>query len=340
MRLLFTFIACVAVFLPSLVRGQVNSLSGNVYNAAFGPDGKVYVSTSFVAADNQTYQGNVRLNSSGGIDNTYTPDTSNPAYSIGFFNDGSYLANGVAGIQKYTAGGILVDAYPSLAGARTLTFTSDGSSFYTGTGKYSANGSLIFSYASSFEVLTMAIQTDGKILLGGASGQLIRLNSTGTLDSSFSAPSSIAGGNVHGLSIQSDGKIVVSGASFASAPNLFRLDSTGAVDLSFSSTLTSYGPVFSMVDGRTLVSDGNNGTSIGFDASGRIVTAGTLSLVSASGTVLVGQLILDPTFNQTNGVSVYQAIPEPATIALIAGAATLVFATVRSRVTDRPKPAR
>jgi uncharacterized delta-60 repeat protein len=277
----------------------------------------------------------VRLTSTGAIDNSYTPDTSNPAFSIGFFNDGSYLTNGGAGIQKYTSGGILVDAYPAVAGARTLTFSSDGASFFTGSGKYSANGSLLFSYASSFEVLAMALQSDGKILLGGASGQLIRLNSNGTLDSSFSAPSSIAGGNVHGLSVQSDGKIVVSGASFASAPNLFRLESNGALDAGFSSTLTSYGPVFSMVNGTTLVSDGNNGTSISFDASGRIVTAGSLTLVSASGTILSGQLVLDSTFNQTNGVSVYLAIPEPATIVLISGCAVFLFAAIHRRKRDK-----
>jgi uncharacterized delta-60 repeat protein len=320
-------VGCLFALLPA--RAQVVTLNGNVYNATFGPDNKVYASMSFVAQNTNTYQGNVRLNANGSIDNTFTFDTSNPAYAVGFFNDGSFLVNGVAGIQKYTASGVLNESYPVVAGARTLTVSSDGASFYTGTGKYAANGSLLFSYATSFEALSMAIQTDGKILLGGDSGHLVRLNANGTLDNTFSAPSSITGGNVHGLSVQSDGKIVVAGAGFSTAPNVFRLNANGTVDSSFASSASVYGPVYSLVNGWTLVSDGNNGTKISFDGSGRIVTAGSLTLLGATGALLAGVLTKDSGFDQSNGISVYLAIPEPGTYALIGGLAAFVAVVLR-----------
>jgi uncharacterized delta-60 repeat protein len=311
------------------VGGQVVSLSGNVFNATFGPDNKVYVSTSFVGADSLTHQGNVRLNANGSIDHTFTSDTSNPGYAFGFFSDGSFLVNGVAGIQKYTSAGVLNEAYPVVAGARTLTVSSDGSSYYTGSGKYAANGSLLFSYATSFEALAMAIQSDGKILLGGDSGHLVRLNANGTMDNTFTAPGSVTGGNVHGLSVQSDGKIVVAGAGFSTAPNVFRLNPDGTVDSSFSSSVSAYGPLYSLVNGWTLVSDGSNGTSVSFDSSGRIVTASSLTLLGATGEQLSGVLAFDAGFDQSNGLAVYLAIPEPATVALFGGLAALLAVGLR-----------
>ncbi len=66
-------------------------------------------------------------------------------------------------------------------------------------------------------VYTTAIQADGKLLVGGAfsmiGGQtknnLVRLNTDGTVDTTFAADTN---GDVYSIIIQSDGQILVGGA--------------------------------------------------------------------------------------------------------------------------------
>ena len=107
---------------------------------------------------------------------------------------------------------------------------------------------------SSLFVYTTALQTDGKILIGGnfsswnssSARHLVRLNSDGTLDTSFSSNIGTGGGgfnSVSDLKIQSDGKIIACGSfsswNGTSANDIIRLNSNGTLDTVFSSNVGS-----------------------------------------------------------------------------------------------------
>lgn len=85
----------------------------------------------------------------------------------------------------------------------------------------------------------LALQPDGKILVGGdmgtADSHLVRLNSNGSLDSSFNPPALVKQ-NARAFLLLSSGDILVASSSFA--PNgLVRLNPDGSVDSAFSSTV-------------------------------------------------------------------------------------------------------
>jgi uncharacterized delta-60 repeat protein len=96
-------------------------------------------------------------------------------------------------------------------------------------------------------VLCVANQDDGKVLVGGFFDQYnngspltlsaVRLNTDGTLDSSFDPDPMEPAGTVYKIIVQSDGKIIFVGAGrFGWPPNSFgavRLNADGSLDASF-----------------------------------------------------------------------------------------------------------
>ena len=92
-------------------------------------------------------------------------------------------------------------------------------------------------------VRCMATQSDGKIIVGGdfttysgsAATYLVRLNTNGTLDATFTTPSLNQG--VYSVAIQADGNIIIGGGfttvSGVASPRLARLASNGARDATF-----------------------------------------------------------------------------------------------------------
>ena len=140
-----------------------------------------------------------------------------------------------------------------------------------------------FAYGSGFDgdVFSTAIQSDGKILVGGdfssyngtSANRIIRLNSDGSVDTSFVYGTGFDAG-VLSIDIQSDGKILFGGyfTDYDGTPvnNIIRLNSDGSVDTSF-----VYGTGFDNVvlsiaiqsDGKIVVVGGftsYNGTPVNF----------------------------------------------------------------------------
>lgn len=121
-----------------------------------------------------------------------------------------------------------------------------------GTGVVS--GSVASSYTPTTgdaSIYASAVQSNGKVIIGGnftnvnsaspARPRLARLNTDGTLDTSF-APSFSAGASVETIIIQPDGKILVGGTFTTIAggtrTNLARLNTDGTLDTSFTANCT------------------------------------------------------------------------------------------------------
>lgn len=173
-------------------------------------NGKILIGGRFSAYNGVTRQSIARLNSDGSLDSSFTS-----ALYAGLF--GQYTALYVSSICIQNDGKILVAGRFSdsnfVAGKCFARLNSDGSldtSFNTGSGPN--NDSYIHA---------MALQSDGKILIGGGfitsyngtnQPSIIRINSDGSLDASFSPGPNPNYPAIFAICIQSDSKILVGGA--------------------------------------------------------------------------------------------------------------------------------
>jgi uncharacterized delta-60 repeat protein len=126
-------------------------------------------------------------------------------------------------------------------------------------------------------VRCMATQSDGKIIVGGtftsysgsAGSYLVRLNTNGTKDTTFTTP---LNGEPYAIAIQSDGKIIIGGffttINSFSSPRLARLNSNGTRDSTFN------------------VGAGFNSTvtDLRIQSDGKIIVVGQFSSYSGSAT--------------------------------------------------------
>ena len=127
-----------------------------------------------------------------------------------------------------------------------------------------------FNIGTGFDGLLLKIktQTDGKIIaVGGftlyngvSSREIIRLNSDGTIDNTFSVGTGFNSSLVYDVEIQSDGKIIAGGVfteyNGTSSPRIARLNSNGTIDNGFSVGTGFNDVVFSLAiqsDGKVLV---------------------------------------------------------------------------------------
>ncbi|RYD92909.1 MAG: hypothetical protein EOP50_11980, partial [Sphingobacteriales bacterium] len=127
-------------------------------------------------------------------------------------------------------------------------------------------------------------QPDHKILVGGdftsydgqAVAKIVRLNTDGSLDPTFTA-ASVASGEVRVIALQSDGKVLVGGSFTAyagtAANRLVRLNADGSLDMSFLvGTGFAAGSIYSIIvepDGQIVVS-GTNTTYKGTTNTGAV----------------------------------------------------------------------
>ena len=187
-------------------------------------DGKIVVGGGFTGYNGTSANRIIRLNADGSVDTSFVSGFgfNNFVFSIIIQSDGKILVGGS------------FDDYNGMSENKIIRLNSDGSkdtSFVIGTG---FNG----------DILSVAIQTDGKILIGGGFGtyngtganNIIRLNSDGSIDTSFVYGSGMVG-QVTSVAIQPNGKILVGGEfdsyNGTSANKIIQLNSDGSVDTSF-----------------------------------------------------------------------------------------------------------
>jgi uncharacterized delta-60 repeat protein len=205
--------------------------NSTVHSVVFQDDGKILIGGGFTTYDGVGRGSIARLNAAdGSLDTSFNPGTG---------ANGNVWSSAILGDGKILIGGGFT-TYNGTARNRIARLNANGSldtSFNPGSG---ANGT----------VHSLAVQPDGKILIGGAfttyngvaRNRVARLNSDGSLDTSFLSAGAGANGAVYVVSTQVDGKIVI-GGSFTSyngvARNrIARLNADGSLDTSFLATGT------------------------------------------------------------------------------------------------------
>lgn len=188
------------------------------------PDGKIVYVGYFTSYAGTAANRIIRLNADFSVDDTFV-------YGTGFNNDATALA--IQSDGKLIVGGNFT-AYNGTSRNRIVRLNTDGSldtTFSIGTG-FNAS------------VWSLAVQSDGKIIAGGDfatySGAsrpgVIRLNSNGSIDTTFAAASSVDS-TVYQVAIQSDGKVLAGGLftaySGVSVGGLVRLTTAGIIDSTF-----------------------------------------------------------------------------------------------------------
>lgn len=200
-------------------------------------DGKIIVGGTF-----WTYRGNtsskiVRINTDGSWDNTYNVGT-------GFTSGGTYTnatvrvtALEVQSNDKVIVAGFF-DAYKGVSVPGICRLNTDATLDTTFSG-----------ITTGFDdiVNDIKVQPDGKILVCGqftlldgvTRNRIVRLNSDGTVDSSFSGVTTGFNARAIEMALQPDGKIIVGGGfsqyngSGTNASRIVRLNSNGSRDTSF-----------------------------------------------------------------------------------------------------------
>lgn len=255
----------------------VHNIETNAYDGAskvaIQPDGKIVVVGHFIISGSIQRELLVRYNTDGSLDGSF----------------------GTGGIVRTSMGSGEGGGNRGLA----ITLQSDGKIITTGTTRvvgsstfwdacivrYNSNGSPDNSFNSigrrtielsngSDSFNAVAVQTDGKIVAAGFSGvqtpefTLVRLNSNGSLDSTFDTDGiAVSGlnGELNGLTISPGGKLVIAGSNSADFA-VARHNPDGSLDTTFSD------------DGKLLIDVGSSSFDIAggvaLDSRGRIVLGG------------------------------------------------------------------
>ena len=200
-----------------------------VYSVAAQSDGKVLIGGLFTTYNGTARNSIARLNSNGSLDPSFNQGigANDTVYSVAVQPDGKVLIGG-----NFTS-------YNGTARTRIARLNSNGSldlSFNPGTGATGPN--------EPQYVYSVVVQSDGKVLIvgrftsynGTLRNYIARLNSDGSLDTSFD-PGTGPNGGVGSIAVQPDGKMFI-GGGFTSYNGTARatiawLNSDGSLDPSF-----------------------------------------------------------------------------------------------------------
>lgn len=289
------------------------------YHVGLQADGKILVVGGFTRfTTGGSHLGIARFNANGTIDSAFNTSTTR----TGAINTLAVQTDG-----KIVVGGQFLKANGSAA-TNIVRFNADGTrdnTFSTGTGPTPDN----FNFVTSINAV--AIQADGKILVGGQFGSfngavrigLVRLNSDGSVDTSFNLSGDVATGFplvIQEINVLPDGKILIGGSIRNSATafrGLMRLNADGSVDSSFNSGTSASNIVYRIIrqpDGKILIGGAftnYNGTArqrvARLNADGSLDTAfstgagATNGIVYDLGLQTDGKVVIGGAFTTLNG---------------------------------------
>ncbi|MDB6038242.1 MAG: hypothetical protein JWM99_2083 [Verrucomicrobiales bacterium] len=332
----------VSLFATVAVSAQQNSIDssfrasvdGSIATLAAQPDGKLIIGGSFQAVNDQSVVNLSRLNADGSVDSSFVLDgaISSAVQSVLLAPGGKIICQGstvtsggqtISPLFRLNNNGSIDQTFSPFAGcrARKIAVQTDGKVVIgyrnapyvarlnvDGSMDSTFQAALTESPAMEAGVDSLAIQVDGKILVGGTfntqmgSQNLVRLNSDGSLDESYSgAPGPLL--YVYNIFIQNDGKAIASGKTapyYGSLPLFRRLNSDRTLDTSFADgsqkvavaaqsgdTFYTKGQEMLRLDLDGIVDDsfsaalaGGTISSVAIQADQKVVAAGNFSTVN------------------------------------------------------------
>jgi uncharacterized delta-60 repeat protein len=196
------------------------------------PDGKILIVGRFSTFNDVARSNLAQLNPDGSLNDTFVPSG---GLLLGAPQNVIALPNG-----KVLASGSFAASVNGGGNDSLRVYNTDGS----------LDNSVVFSTTALGGVRAIAVQPDGKILVGGnftrprsnALTQIFRVNTDGTLDTSFGGSSqtfSTTGGFINSIIVQPDGKILLAGININNGSSTFlgnsivRLNADGTADTSF-----------------------------------------------------------------------------------------------------------
>ena len=264
-----------------------NGPNGLINDIAVQSDGKIIIVGSFTTYNGVSRNKIARLNSDGSLDNSFNPGsgTDYSIYKVAIQSDGKILIGGYFNTYNGSPKNYL---------ARLNSNGSIDNSFNPGQGP-------------NEYVFYIVELNGGKILIGGtfttyngvSRNRIARLNSNGSLDSSFDPGSGANPAAVNSIAIQNDGKIIIGGGfttfSGIIRKRVARLNINGSVDISF--------------DPGQGANDGIS--SVAIDQNGKILVAGGIDSVAGVSRNGIARLntdgSLDASFDPGTGFDSYIA---------------------------------
>lgn len=242
-----------------------------VLNMATQSDGKLLLLGTFTSYNNITASRIISLNTDGTI------DSGTPSFIWGSGFDAQASTAAVQTDGKIVIGGFF-SKYRTSTAARIVRVNTTGATdttFVTGAGFAGTNAN----------IAALAIQSDGKIIAGGqfstysgaSYNNIIRLNTNGSIDSSFVIGTGFTVNTlVNAITIQTgDSKILLGGTfttySGSSSNKLIRLNTNGSKDSTF-----NIGSGFNVLPTNTAVN------SIVVQPNGKILVGGTFTTFTGS----------------------------------------------------------
>ena len=292
--------------------------NGIVYSVALQADGKVLIGGNYSTV-NRTARGKIaRLNSDGSLDTTF--------------------GNGLAGANFFVQLVALQADGKVLIGGAFTTVNGTAQRYFA---RLNSDGSLDTGFFEGLEgpsggVISAALQPDGKVLIGGrfitvngtTRGRIARLNSNGSLDTSFGNGLAGAEFEVYSVALQADGKVLI-GGDFTTVngtlqTRIARLNSDGTLDTGF---------------GNGLAGANSSVYSVAVQSDGKVLIGGSFTNVNSTTRGRIARLNSDGTLDASfgNGLAgantfVYSVAVQPDGKVLIGGSFGLVNGLARGRI--------
>ena len=303
------------------------TFGAEVHAIAIQPDGKILVGGNIRIASSSAPTGVRRLNADGSLDTSFAIHSVFTVYDIELQPDGKIVIGGFFGFNTTNVARLNNDgtldtnfSVPAAEQFKDVELQPDGKiiavgfagtspSFTPRVYRFNSNGSMdagfvaVNSGAGTVEAVDLL--ADGKILVAGNytmlnavnQGRVSRLNSDGTVDTTFNpGGEGAAGGAVNDIGLQSDGRIIIAGAftSYNVVPyaRMARLNANGTLDTGFLNTgftlPTTFNDIEILPDNR-IVAGLNSSTTLNplfrFGPNGNVDDEPFVVRVSRGGTV-------------------------------------------------------